>query len=188
MAVYLWFIIITAFAAIVFEITCMSEVFKKADKPGWACIVPVYGVIVLCDIAGKPRWWALLCLIPIANIVAYILLSLSVARHFERSDGFGVGLVPLPIIIYAVLAFDDSDYSPHSLPEETMVTERAFTASPVASPQQRPVSASDPVKQQRGLARCPSCRSTSFNVVVESGSRRCSNCHSILPGYIHGNR
>ncbi len=197
MEVFFWFIFATA---IVFEITCMSIVFTKADKPSWGCIVPVYGIILLCDIAGKPRWWTLLCVIPFVNIVAYIILSIGVARNFEKSDGFGVGLILLPVIFYAVLAFGDSEYSPFE-PEETVPAGRApspspvtrpqqkvtSAASPMTRPQQKVTSASDSVRQRPRLARCPFCRSVTFRVVEEAGSRRCSNCHSVLPSYTQGN-
>jgi Family of unknown function (DUF5684) len=198
MVILFWFILITA---LVFEITCISVVFSKADKPSWACIIPVYDIMLLCDIAGKQRWWTLLCLIPVVNIVAYAILSLGVARNFERSDGFGVGLILLPVVFYAILAFGSSDYSP-SEPEERMAAERTPSApimtrpqrrvTPPASqanrPQQKATLAGDSVGQQRPrLARCPSCRSTTFHVVEEASSRRCSACHSILPSYILGN-
>jgi len=137
MAVFLWFILITAFAAIVFEITCLSVVFAKAEKPWWGCIVPIYGIVLLCDIARRPRWWTLLCLIPGVNIVAYPVLSLRVARNFERGDGFGVGHMFVPVVIYAILAFGDADYCPWE-PEEKTPTERSVPASLAPRPVSRP--------------------------------------------------
>jgi tryptophan-rich sensory protein len=210
--VIFWFIFATA---VVFQVTCISVVFTKADKPSWACIVPIYGIILLCDIAGKPRWWTLLCVIPFVNVVAYIILSLGLARNFERSDGFGVGLILLPVFFYGVLAFGGSEYSPLE-PGETMVAVRASpsprmtpqrqnvtspvprmtppqqkvtsSASRAGRPQQKATSAGDSVGQQRPRpARCPSCRSITFRVVEEAGSRRCSACQSLLPSYIQGN-
>ena len=41
-------------AIIVAIIAGMWKVFVKAGKPGWAAIVPIYNVIVLLEIAGKP--------------------------------------------------------------------------------------------------------------------------------------
>ena len=45
----------------VFMIAAMWKVFTKAGKPGWAAIVPIYNIIVLLGIAGKPacRGWSL---------------------------------------------------------------------------------------------------------------------------------
>lgn len=202
MVVFLWFIFITAFVAIVFELACMSEVFAKAEKPGWGCIVPIYGIVLICDIAGKPRWWTLLSVIPLVNVYAYIILSYGVARHFERSDRFGAGLVLLPVVFSAILAFSDSEYTPFEFEAEGAMSvggaspsspvthppqEVTSDASPVTRPQKAVTSPSDSVRQRPRLARCPFCRSTTFRVVEEAGSRRCSGCHSVLPSYVQGN-
>ncbi len=44
------------------------KIFEKAGKPGWAAIVPIYNIIVLCEIVGRPAWWVVLFLIPCVNI------------------------------------------------------------------------------------------------------------------------
>ena len=84
--------------------------FAKAGKPGWACIVPIYNVIVLLEIAGKPLWWILLYLIPFVNLIVAILISIDVAKKFDKGAGFGVGLAFLPFIFYPILGFGDARY------------------------------------------------------------------------------
>ncbi|HUG89954.1 MAG TPA: DUF5684 domain-containing protein, partial [Planctomycetaceae bacterium] len=32
------------------------KTFTKAGEPGWAALIPIYNVVVLCRIAGKPEW------------------------------------------------------------------------------------------------------------------------------------
>jgi uncharacterized membrane protein YoaK (UPF0700 family) len=86
------------------------KVFTKAGKPGWAAIVPIYNVIVLLQIAGKPLWWILLLLIPIVNIIIGILVGIAVARNFGKSDAFGVGLALLGFIFYPILGFGSAEY------------------------------------------------------------------------------
>ncbi|MFA6319245.1 MAG: DUF5684 domain-containing protein, partial [Elusimicrobiota bacterium] len=54
----------------------MWKTFAKAGRPGWAAIVPVYNVIVLLGIAGKPWWWIFLFLVPLVNIVINIMVSI----------------------------------------------------------------------------------------------------------------
>jgi len=88
------------------------KTFVKAGKPGWACIVPIYNLVVLLEIAGKPLWWILLCLIPCVNIVILILVYVEVARKFGRSVGFAIGLVVLPFIFFPILGFGDAQYNP----------------------------------------------------------------------------
>ena len=55
------------------------------------------------------------------------------------------------------------------------------------SPQRGVILPGDTLKQQPGQAKCPLCHSTTFRVEEDAGSRRCSDCHSVLPNYIQGN-
>lgn len=175
--------LIIFFAVIVLEIAAWWIVFTKAGKPGWSCLVPVYSLILLCDITHRSRWWTLLYFIPFVSIVAYIVVSFGLARSFGRGDGFGVGLILLPFIFVPILAFGDSQYS---LRQGTMVAGRALSASGMIRPQQGATLAGDTLKQQPRRAKCPHCASTTFRVEEEAGYRRCSNCHSVLPSYIQG--
>ena len=52
----------------------------------------------------------LLMLIPVANIVIYIITMVKLAKAFNRSGGFAVGLIFLSVIFYCILAFDTSTY------------------------------------------------------------------------------
>ena len=88
----------------------MWKTFAKAGKPGWAAIVPIYNFVVLAEIAGRPVWWAVLCLIPCVNFVVMILLALDVAKAFGKSAGFGIGLAFLSFIFYPMLGFGDAEY------------------------------------------------------------------------------
>lgn len=98
-------------AIAVLMIASMWKVFTKAGEPGWAAIVPIYNIIVLLKIAGRPIWWIILLLIPVVNIVVLILVSIDVAKRFGKGTGFGIGLALLGIIFYPILAFGDARYS-----------------------------------------------------------------------------
>jgi Family of unknown function (DUF5684) len=88
------------------------KTFTKAGKPGWACIVPIYNVIVACQIAGRPLWWAIVILIvPCLDAVFGIIVSIDIAKSFGRGAGFGIGLALLPIFFYPMLGFGDSQYA-----------------------------------------------------------------------------
>ena len=60
------------------------KTFEKAGKPGWAAIVPIYNVIVMLEIVGKPLWWIVLFLIPLVNLVAAILVGIAMAGKLGR--------------------------------------------------------------------------------------------------------
>ncbi|MCX6899377.1 MAG: DUF5684 domain-containing protein [Verrucomicrobia bacterium] len=86
------------------------KVFEKAGKPGWAAIIPIYNLIILLEIAGKPLWWIVLSLIPVVNIIVAILVGIAVAKNFGKSDAFGVGLGLLGFVFYPILGFGDAQY------------------------------------------------------------------------------
>ena len=101
-------------AVVVLIIASFWIVFTKAGQPGWACIVPIYNIIILLQIARKPLWWIILMLIPLVNIVIGILVVIEIAKNFGKSAGFGIGLLFLPFIFYPILAWGDARYQPQA--------------------------------------------------------------------------
>ena len=95
---------------IVAVIAGVWKTFVKAGKPGWAAIIPIYNVIVVLQIAGKPLWWIILLLIPLVNLVIGILVGIAVAQKFGKGTGFGIGLALLGFIFYPILGFGDAQY------------------------------------------------------------------------------
>jgi hypothetical protein len=94
----------------VFYIICQWKIFAKAGKPGWAAIVPIYNIIVLLEIIGRPLWWIVLLLIPCVNIVIMFIIMIDLAKSFGQSAGFGVGLALLGVIFMPLLAFGNYSY------------------------------------------------------------------------------
>lgn len=93
--------------------------FEKAGKPGWAFIIPIYNLIVMCEIAKKPVWWVALMLLPIANIVILIMIFHGISTSFGKTAGFTVGMVFFRQIFFAILGYGDAQYiSDASTPPE----------------------------------------------------------------------
>lgn len=112
--------------------------FSKAGRPGWACIVPIYGAIVWLDIAGKPWWWLFILVAPtlfillgfvlgfalgsfliillfyVVGAIGVLALSFIVcipfARNYGQGIGFAIGLLLLPPVFYPLLGFGDAEY------------------------------------------------------------------------------
>lgn len=82
----------------------------KAGKAGWACIVPIYNILVQLEIIGKPWWWLILILIPGVNIIFAIWMTNLLAKSFGKSVGFTIGLIFLPFIFYPILGLGDAQY------------------------------------------------------------------------------
>jgi len=91
-------------------ITSLWRIFTKAGRPGWAAIVPVYNIIILLEITKQPLWMVFLFFVPVANLVAIILVDIELASKFNKSSGFAVGLILLTVIFLPILAFSDSYY------------------------------------------------------------------------------
>jgi hypothetical protein len=100
------------FSVAIFGLMIVSGwiVFSKAGRPGWACLVPFYNIIVLLDMVGRPWWWLFLLLIPVVNLVFAVILCIDLAKAFGQGAGFGIGLLLLGFIFYPILAFGDARY------------------------------------------------------------------------------
>lgn len=86
------------------------KVFAKAGQPGWAFIIPIYNVIVLLRIVGRPLWWIVLLLIPFVNFIVAILVYIDLAKSFGKGVGFALGLIFLGPIFIAILGFGSAQY------------------------------------------------------------------------------
>ena len=127
-------------AVLVFVLAGMWKAFVKAGKPGWACIIPVYNLIVALEIAEKPIWWIVLLLfVPIANIVVLFMVHIAIAEHFGKGGGFGVGLVFLPFIFWPILGYGPATYA-GAAPAAPPIAQAPPPAEPPAAeaPQEQP--------------------------------------------------
>lgn len=112
--------IILALIGIVLLLVSEWKIYAKAGKPGWACLIPIYNVIVLLEIVGKPWWWLLLMIIPFVNIVFAIWMINLLSKSFGHGTGFTLGLLFLSIIFYPILGFGGSKYiGPAGAPKVT---------------------------------------------------------------------
>ena len=99
-------LVIIALALLV--LVAMWRVNERAGEPGWAVLIPIYNMYVLTRVGRVSGWWVLAMFIPLVNIVALFVVSIGVARRFDRGAGFGIGLALLPIIFYPMLAWGDA--------------------------------------------------------------------------------
>lgn len=86
------------------------KIFEKAGKPGWAAIIPIYNLIVLMQITGKPEWHVILMLIPCVNIFFFFGVCSSLARSFGKDTGYALGLFFLSGIFFPLLGFSEARY------------------------------------------------------------------------------
>jgi len=84
-------------------------IFKKANHPGWACLIPLYNTYVLLNVAGMSGLWLLLLLVPYIKVLVYAVVMFRLAHAFRKGFLFGLGLLVLPFIFLPLLAFREED-------------------------------------------------------------------------------
>lgn len=121
LAVWLFALII-----LILQVIGQWKAYKKAGKGGWESLIPVYNVVVQCQIVGlNPLWVALvigggmvLNLIPILGQVAAaflsvyfaVILAISTARSYGKDDAFGIGLLLLGPVFWMILGLSSAQY------------------------------------------------------------------------------
>ncbi len=103
-------IIIYLLVIIFLIIVPMWIIYTKAGQPGWAILIPIYNILVLLKIVGKPWWWLLLFLIPIVNYVFLIWTINLLSKSFGKNVGFTLGLLFLGPIFYPILGYGKAQY------------------------------------------------------------------------------
>jgi Family of unknown function (DUF5684) len=104
------FLIFIYLAIIVVVIAGFWCVFTKAGEAGWKSIIPIWNIIVLLRIIGRPVWWIILLIIPLVGFVISLIISLDLAKSFGKGNGFGVGIWLLGVIFVPILGFGSATY------------------------------------------------------------------------------
>ena len=102
------------FAIIALMIAAMWQVYERAGEPGWAVLIPIFNIYVLCKVARMSPWWMLTLIIPVVNIIFAFASSFGVAKRFGKGAGYGLGLTLLPFIFWPMLAWGDAEPAPQA--------------------------------------------------------------------------
>ena len=92
------------------SVIALWRVFSKAGEFGLWAFVPIVNIWKMCKIADGSGIKAILLLIPIVNVIYYILLNIRMAKAFGKSTLFGVGLIFLNVIFVYILGFGPAQY------------------------------------------------------------------------------
>jgi hypothetical protein len=82
---------------------------KTNTENAWLAWIPIVNIILMCNIAKKPVWWIILCLIPLVNIVIFIILWMGIAEARGKPNWWGIlMIVPVvSLIVPGYLAWSD---------------------------------------------------------------------------------
>ncbi|MBQ1846590.1 MAG: hypothetical protein II135_01165 [Clostridia bacterium] len=102
-----------AFIALVIyivSVVALWKVFNKAGEPGWTAFIPIVNLYKTCKIADGNGWKFLLYIIPVVNIIYYVLVNIRFAKAFGKSTAFGIGLIFFNVLFVYILAFGSARY------------------------------------------------------------------------------
>lgn len=104
--------LVICFIVVLPTMICLWVIFDKTGRPSRAAIIPVYNLVVLCQIAGYDGRFAWLFLVPGVNVIAFYHVCMGLAKHFGLSTRFGVYLflffpIVLPILVFSKIIHHD---------------------------------------------------------------------------------
>lgn len=81
----MWLPILVLLCVLTFiGVVAQWSVYTKAEQPGWACLVPIYNVVVFLKIVGRPASHIFLFLIPLYNIYFIIKVYIELCNSFGK--------------------------------------------------------------------------------------------------------
>jgi hypothetical protein len=105
--------LVTLVVMTLFALVGVGATFGKAGKPVWGAIVPLYNLVLLLKLAGRPNWWLLLLCVPFLNLFVFLFISIDIAHNFGKRTPFGLGLTFLGFVFYPLLGFGQAHYRPY---------------------------------------------------------------------------
>ncbi len=92
---------------LLFSYCCQSICIKAGGQPGALVWLPVFQLIPMLRAASMSRWWFLLCLIPIINVLPYIIWTVKIvhARSLNALVTISLLLPGLSFFGFLLLAF-----------------------------------------------------------------------------------
>ncbi|MGO8816859.1 MAG: DUF5684 domain-containing protein [Terriglobia bacterium] len=90
---YAIFIVFYIYAAIATQVIAR----KTGTENGWMAWIPVANLVLWAQIAKKPIWWGLLCLVPFVNFVFMVLLWMAIAEARNKPNWWGIVMI-IPLV------------------------------------------------------------------------------------------
>jgi len=110
-AIAIGFNLFVFFMVLIYFQIPLAYLFKKANIHPAIAFVPICNRYFLCKMADDEGWKMIFFYIPIVSVVYQVMISLKLAKVFNKSELFGVGIFFIPVIFMPIVAFDDSQYN-----------------------------------------------------------------------------
>lgn len=97
-------------AAYIYMSLALQTIANKTSTPNaWLAWIPIANIFLMLQIAKKPLWWFILCLIPLVNIIIIIMIWMGIAEARGKPNWWGIlMIVPIAnLIVPGYLAWAD---------------------------------------------------------------------------------
>ncbi len=92
------FLLLIGLAVYVYTALAVQTIAEKTNTENpWLAWIPIANLILLLNIAKKPIWWIVLCLIPLVNIIIIIMVWMGVAEARGKPSWVGI-LMIVPLV------------------------------------------------------------------------------------------
>jgi hypothetical protein len=102
-------------AAYVYTSLAYMKIAKKLDHPNpWFAWIPILNIVLHLQLAGMSGWYILLMLVPLANLVVYVIAMMNICEKLGKEKLLGLlVLVPLAnFILLGILAWGKDENEP----------------------------------------------------------------------------
>ena len=97
--VMIFIVLLVVVAFWVYSSICLMKIAKRTDTAnGWFAWIPILNVVLMLQIAKKPLWWIVLCLIPIVNIVILVIVWMAIAKALGKPEWLGAVFILSPLL------------------------------------------------------------------------------------------
>ncbi len=93
----------------------VANIAKKLGMSFWGsfvmALIPIANLILLAQMARKPIWWIILMLIPLVNIIIFILVWMAISGNMNKPSWWGVIIILVPLvglIFFLMLVFAEA--------------------------------------------------------------------------------
>lgn len=114
---FIWIAIcfLMGIAVYVYSSLAYMNIAKKLNYPNpWFAWIPILNIVLHFQIGGMSGWFVLLMLVPLANIVVYVIAMMNICEKLGKEKLLGLlALVPIAnYILLGILAWDKDDNQP----------------------------------------------------------------------------
>jgi len=110
MGAFLLVFLLIGVAFYVYYSLALQTIAKKTNtENAWMAWIPIVNIILMLNIAKKPLWWFILCLVPLVNLVIIIIVWMAIAEARGKPNWWGILLIVpvVNIIVPGYLAWAD---------------------------------------------------------------------------------